>query len=113
MADEARHVAFGALSLAGVYDDMTSGRAAASARTSWWRRRGCMRDRFLATDVWERLGIPLDDGLLDSQPLADAPALPAGAVRQDHAEPPQDRAAVDDDLTGRLVAIGAMAPEEI
>ena len=40
MADEARHVAFGALSLAGVYDEHDRRRAPASARTSWWRRRG-------------------------------------------------------------------------
>src|SRR3546814_20046435 len=71
MADEARHVAFGALSLAGVYDDMTTAelheREDFVVEAAW-----LMRDRFLATEVWERLGIPLDDGLRDS---ANSPML--------------------------------------
>src|SRR3546814_18001223 len=62
MADEARHVAFGALSLAGVYDDMTTAelhdREDFVVEAAW-----LMRDRFLATEVWARLGIPLHDGL--------------------------------------------------
>src|SRR3546814_11980970 len=71
MADEARDVAFGALSLAGVYDDMTTAelheREDFVVEAAW-----LMRDRFLATEVWERLGIPLDDGLRDS---ANSPML--------------------------------------
>lgn len=65
MADEARHVAFGALALSGYYDELTS--AERSERqdfvleASW-----LMRDRFLATEVWERLGISPADGLLDA-----------------------------------------------
>jgi len=65
MADEARHVAFGALALAGVYDELTAAerreRQDFVLEASW-----LMRDRFLATEVWERLGIPPSDGLLDA-----------------------------------------------
>ena len=65
MADEARHVAFGALSLHGVYDEMTDverhEREDFVVEAAW-----LMRSRFLATDVWGRLGIPLDDGLTES-----------------------------------------------
>src|SRR5580765_7168275 len=65
MRDEARHVAFGALSLTGLYDEMTEAerreREDFVLEAAW-----LMRDRFLAEEVWERLGIPLDDGLRDS-----------------------------------------------
>jgi predicted unusual protein kinase regulating ubiquinone biosynthesis (AarF/ABC1/UbiB family) len=65
MADEARHVAFGALALSGYYDELTSAerleRQDFVLEASW-----LMRDRFLATEVWERLGIPPSDGLLDA-----------------------------------------------
>ena len=92
MADEARHVAFGALSLAGVYDEMTaaerSEREDFVVEAAW-----LMRDRFLATEVWERLGIPLDDGLRDSASSPMLQLFQRDPVRQDHAQPPQDRAA--------------------
>ncbi|MGD9527364.1 MAG: diiron oxygenase [Pseudonocardia sp.] len=57
MADEARHVAFGVLSLRDVYADLT----AAELKE---RQEFCfdaalrMRDRFLAREVWEVLGLP-------------------------------------------------------
>jgi hypothetical protein len=60
MADEARHVAFGVLSLREVYADLT----AAELRE---RQEFCfesalrMRDRFLAADVWEILGLPVEE----------------------------------------------------
>lgn len=66
MRDEARHVAFGALSLAGLYDEMTSverrEREDFVLEAAW-----LMRDRFLAAEVWERLGIAESDGLRDAQ----------------------------------------------
>jgi hypothetical protein len=71
MRDEARHVAFGALSLSGLYDEMTEAerreREDFVLEAAW-----LMRDRFLATEVWDRLGIPAADGLRDSQ---DSPML--------------------------------------
>jgi len=66
MRDEARHVAFGALSLSGLYDEMTSAerreREDFVLEAAW-----LMRDRFLAAEVWERLGIAESDGLRDAQ----------------------------------------------
>jgi hypothetical protein len=58
MADEARHVAFGVLSLQEAYKDLT----AAEIRE---RQEFCyeaavkMRDRFLGQEVWERAGLPV------------------------------------------------------
>src|SRR5882762_6588428 len=60
MADEARHVAFGVVSLREVYAGMT----AAELRE---RQEFCfecalrMRDRFLAQEVWETLGLPVKE----------------------------------------------------
>lgn len=65
MADEVRHVAFGALALTGYYNELTSAepleRQDFVLEASW-----LMRDRLLATEVWERLGIPPSDGLIDT-----------------------------------------------
>jgi predicted unusual protein kinase regulating ubiquinone biosynthesis (AarF/ABC1/UbiB family) len=107
MADEARHVAFGALSLAGIYDDMTAAelreRKDFVVEAAW-----LMRDRFLATEVWERLGIPLDDGLLDA---SRSPMLQLFQRILFAKITPNLRkiGLLDDDLTARLTAIGAIA----
>jgi len=65
MADEARHVAFGSLALTGLYDQVTEAerreREDFVLEAAW-----LMRDRFLAEEVWERLGIPPGDGLRDA-----------------------------------------------
>jgi ubiquinone biosynthesis protein len=111
MADEARHVAFGALSLAGVYDDMTSAelheREDFVVEAAW-----LMRDRFLATEVWERLGIPLDDGLRDA---ANSPMLQLFQRVLFAKITPNLRkiGLLSDRLTDRLVGIGAMAPDDL
>jgi ubiquinone biosynthesis protein len=111
MADEARHVAFGALSLAGVYDDMTTAelheREDFVVEAAW-----LMRDRFLATEVWERLGIPLSDGLRDS---ANSPMLQLfQRVLFAKITPNLRRIGLlSDRLTDRLVGIGAMAPDDL
>ena len=109
MADEARHVAFGALSLVGLYDDMTAAerqeREDFVVEAAW-----LMRDRFLATDVWDNLGIPLDDGLLDS---ARSPMLQLFQRVLFAKITPNLRkiGLLSDRLQGKLIAIGAMAPE--
>lgn len=62
MADEARHVAFGVLSLREIY----SGLSASELRE---RQEFCyecalrMRDRFLGQEVWEALGLPVNECL--------------------------------------------------
>ncbi len=111
MADEARHVAFGALSLAGIYDDMTAAelreRKDFVVEAAW-----LMRDRFLATEVWERLEIPVDDGLLDA---SRSPMLQLFQRILFAKITPNLRkiGLLDDDLTARLVAIGAIAPDDL
>jgi predicted unusual protein kinase regulating ubiquinone biosynthesis (AarF/ABC1/UbiB family) len=111
MADEARHVAFGALSLAGVYDDMTTAelheREDFVVEAAW-----LMRDRFLATEVWERLGIPLSDGLRDS---ANSPMLQLFQRVLFAKITPNLRkiGLLSPRLTDRLVGIGAIAPDDL
>jgi hypothetical protein len=62
MADEARHVAFGLLSLKEAYGELS----AAEIRE---RQEFCyeaalrMRDRFLQQEVWDRLGVPASDAV--------------------------------------------------
>jgi hypothetical protein len=62
MRDEARHVAFGVLSLKGVYAEMSD---AELADREAFIIESCrlMRDRFLMQEVWENLGMPLDECL--------------------------------------------------
>lgn len=56
MADEARHVAFGTLALAGVYDELTDAEAAERAEFAW-EAALALRDRFTQREMWERLGV--------------------------------------------------------
>src|SRR5262249_54789638 len=56
MSDEARHVAFGVLSLKECYDQMTA--AEIQERQEFAFEAALrMRDRFLQQEVWDRLGI--------------------------------------------------------
>jgi hypothetical protein len=111
MADEARHVAFGALSLAGFYDQLTAAerheREDFVVEAAW-----LMRDRFLATEVWERLGIPLSDGLRDS---ARSPMLQLFQRVLFAKITPNLRkiGLLTPDLYARLVGIGAIAPDDL
>ena len=58
MRDEARHVAFGVLSLEDVYADMTS-KELAEREEFVIEAAHLMRDRLLMEEVWERLGYDL------------------------------------------------------
>ena len=55
MSDEARHVAFGVLSLKEVYADMTQGELRERQEFAFEAALR-MRDRFLQQEVWERMG---------------------------------------------------------
>ncbi len=56
MSDEARHVAFGVLTLKEVYQDMTQ--AEIRERQEFTYEAGIrMRDRFLMQEVWEQMGV--------------------------------------------------------
>src|SRR5205814_2884016 len=60
MADEARHVAFGVLSLKEAYDGM--GGAEIRERQEFCYEAAIrMRDRFLSQEVWEVLGMPVQE----------------------------------------------------
>ena len=56
MSDEARHVAFGVLSLKEVYAEMSSPELQERAEFAF-EAAVRMRDRFLQQEVWERLGV--------------------------------------------------------
>jgi len=60
MQDEARHVAFGRMALRDLYPQLTS---AERTQREEFVVEACylMRDRFLAQDVWERLGLDVDE----------------------------------------------------
>ena len=55
MSDEARHVAFGVLSLQEVYQDMTA-KEVRERQEFAFEAAVRMRDRFLQQEVWERMG---------------------------------------------------------
>jgi hypothetical protein len=55
MADEARHVAFGVLSLQEVYDEMTAAEVRERQEFAF-EAAVRMRDRFLQQEVWDRMG---------------------------------------------------------
>src|SRR6266571_6748274 len=62
MQDEARHVAFGRLSLREFYPQLTQ--AERDEREEFVVYASyVMRDRFLAEEVWEHLGLPVDECL--------------------------------------------------
>jgi hypothetical protein len=60
--DEARHVSFGILSLAGVYSELTSSELA-DREDLVLEAALLTRRRFLLEDVWERLDVPVADGV--------------------------------------------------
>lgn len=62
MADEARHVAFGVLSLQEYYKELSD--AEIFERQQFAYEAGVrMRDRFLQQEVWERMGVPVKETL--------------------------------------------------
>ena len=61
MSDEARHVAFGVLSLKEYYAELTD--AELKERQEFaFEAAVRMRDRFLQQEVWERMGVPVEGG---------------------------------------------------
>src|SRR5213078_3123241 len=72
--DEARHVAFGVLSLQGFYDDMDPVDLA-EREEFVLEACGLMRDRFVSTEVYERLGIDTDRASAEWQTSPDAAAF--------------------------------------
>jgi hypothetical protein len=67
MSDEARHVAFGVLSLQEYYEGLTQAELRERQEFAF-EAAVRMRDRFLQQEVWERMGVPVKPivaGLLD------------------------------------------------
>jgi hypothetical protein len=62
MSDEARHVAFGVLSLKEFYDDLTHAEIRERQEFAF-EAAVRMRDRFLQQEVWERMGVPVKDAV--------------------------------------------------
>ncbi|MEU1885913.1 ferritin-like domain-containing protein [Micromonospora sp. WMMD987] len=60
--DEARHVSFGVLTLRGLYDEMTS-RERTEREELVLESAALIRRRFLLGDIWERMEIPMTEGL--------------------------------------------------
>jgi hypothetical protein len=62
MSDEARHVAFGVLSLQEFYKELTD--AELKDRQEFaFEAAVRMRDRFLQQEVWDRMGVPVQDAV--------------------------------------------------
>jgi hypothetical protein len=62
MADEARHVAFGVLSLQDFYRDLTATEIHERQEFAY-EAAVRMRDRILQQEVWERMGVPMADAV--------------------------------------------------
>lgn len=62
MQDEARHVAFGVLSLKGIYDEMSESELRDREDFIVEAARH-MRERFLMQEVWENMGMPIQESL--------------------------------------------------
>jgi hypothetical protein len=62
MSDEARHVAFGVLSLQEYYDQLTAAEIRERQEFAF-EAAVRMRDRFLQQEVWERMGVDVKEAL--------------------------------------------------
>jgi hypothetical protein len=62
MSDEARHVAFGVLSLKDYYAELTEAELFERQQFAF-EAAVRMRDRFLQQEVWERMGVPVKDAV--------------------------------------------------
>jgi hypothetical protein len=69
MSDEARHVAFGVLSLQDYYQELTTAELVERQEFAF-EAAVRMRDRFLQQEVWERMGLPVKEvvGLVAQAP---------------------------------------------
>ena len=91
MADEARHVAFGVMSLKEAYQDL-DGADIRERQEFCYEAAVKMRDRFLGQEVWEWKGLPVKECTRDDARLAAPARVPQDAVLQDRPEPQEARA---------------------
>ena len=86
MADEARHVAFGVLSLQEYYKELSA--AELRERQEFAFEAAIrMKDRMVMQEVWERMEVPTADVIKIMQAGARARRLPDPAVLQDRSQP--------------------------
>src|SRR4051812_10509669 len=72
MSDEARHVAFGVLSLQDYYKELTDAEMRERQEFAF-EAAVRMRDRFLQQEVWERMGLPVKESIELVQRAPDRP----------------------------------------
>ena len=105
MADEARHVAFGVLSLQEYYKELSA--AELRERQEFAFEAAIrMKDRMAMQEVWERMEVPTADVVKIMQAGARARRLPDPAVLQDRPQPQEARAA----RRGRRLAARRSSP---
>ena len=85
MSDEARHVAFGVLSLKEYYEELTDAEMLERQEFAF-EAAVRMRDRFLQQEVWDADGRRPQDGGRPRAAGPPAPALPEHALLQDRAQ---------------------------
>ena len=84
MSDEARHVAFGVLSLKEYYEGLSDAEMLERQQFAF-EAAVRMRDRFLQQEVWERMGVAGQGGHRAGHAHAHPPDVPDDAVLQDRA----------------------------
>ena len=85
MSDEARHVAFGVLSLKEYYAELSDAEMLERQEFAF-EAAVRMRDRFMQQEVWERMGLKPKEVLPAAHRQPEPPALPADALHQDRPE---------------------------
>ena len=86
MSDEARHVAFGVLSLQEYYKELTDAEMRERQEFAF-EAAVRMRDRFLQQEVWERMGVDVKDAVAArAWPTTGRADVPEDAVLEDRAE---------------------------
>ncbi|MEI2698007.1 MAG: hypothetical protein V9E94_06570 [Microthrixaceae bacterium] len=85
MSDEARHVAFGVLSLKEYYAEMSDAEIFERQQFAF-EAAVRMRDRFLQQEVWERMDVPVKEAIELVMLHAHAPDVPDDALLQDRPE---------------------------
>ena len=85
MSDEARHVAFGVLSLKEYYEELTAAELRERQEFAF-EAAVRMRDRFLQQEVWERMGVPVKEAVAARACRRPSGRCSSDAVLQDRAE---------------------------
>ena len=92
MSDEARHVAFGVLSLQEYYSQLSAAEIRERQEFAY-EAAVRMRDRFLQQEVWERMGVDVKEAIKVALQRAGPPRLPVDAVLEDRPQLQEARAA--------------------